>query len=193
MKKRVVWIVACMALVTGCNQASPPAAETEPVLQNSSERADPTESKPTSPGPAEESTPLSFEEQYPWDVPDGFTRLSAWIAVNPVSDPPRCSDSRDYLCVFYEVITNVEEYPDDCSVFVDVIFIDESNRIVDDAWAHAKVPKGLVRLFELSTREPTAVRHELVKASCAFSKGHPLLGERETTDRLIERETTVLQ
>lgn len=183
MTPRVFLTLAVLVSIVGCAESHSSARQQTPVPQDSVTQAEIPDSKPSVTEPAEPSTPLTFEEQYPWDVPDGFTRLTAYVAVKPVSDPPRCSDARDHLCVFYEVITNVEDYPDDCSVSIDVVFVDESNRIVDDAWDTAKVPMGLVRIFELGTRETTAVDHQLLKASCFFSKGHPLLEERESSER----------
>jgi hypothetical protein len=100
-------------------------------------------------------------------VPDGFKQLDDSVAVRPVpsSEGWVCKKTGDGVCMRVEVAT-----AETCKARVDMVTLDESNRIVDDVWEVTDVPSGTIGFVEFSlSSQDKWISFNIFDADCYYS------------------------
>lgn len=110
---------------------------------------------------AEEKSPEEIAMET-WDVPQGFTKINAAMAIRAVS-PEDISCSIFQYCWVYEVVTAL-----DCDVMVQAVLYDQSGRVVDDDYNYFPLRAGQIGVAEFGSASDDAWTSELVDASCSY-------------------------
>ncbi len=151
-----VAIFALAACAESAQEEAPPAAIVEEETPDS-EYLDEAgeEDQWVSPSKADSWVTQTESGKYQINyVPEGFDEVIQGVAIRALDGRPGVYEVTPYR---------------DCTVKVNAVFYDDSNRVVDEVFDSADVPFGYIGVIELRSTSRQAVGHKVTEAACYFS------------------------